>query len=157
MLFTVKVPSGLFGSAWELYRWMGLEKDINCYSFLIFLISVLNIWNNNKCWAASCKKASNPPVCSDHGVHVLKPQSFLPDRAPKMRERYQMFFGLWLVSNEFHYSAIQTKIEQHFGGIFHQIKVRQPIGRQDSMQTVIRTCMRLDSFPYEAAQSFKVF
>jgi hypothetical protein len=88
---------------------------------------------------------------------VLKPQYFLPNRAPKMRERYQLFFGLRLVSREFHHSAIQTKIELHFGGFFHQMKVRQPIGRQDSMQTVIRTSRRLDSFLHEAAQNFEVF
>jgi hypothetical protein len=41
------------------------------------------------------------------------------------------------VSKEFQHPAIQTKIEQ-------QIKMRQPIGRQDSMQTVIRTSRRLD-------------
>jgi hypothetical protein len=29
---------------------------------------------------------------------------------------------LLLVSKEFHHSAIQTKIEQNFGGFFHQIK-----------------------------------
>jgi hypothetical protein len=47
-----------------------------------------------------------------------------------MRESYQLFFALRLVSKEFHHSAIQTKIELHFGGFFHQITVRQPIGRQ---------------------------
>jgi hypothetical protein len=45
--------------------------------------------------------------------------------------------GLQLVSKEFQHPAIQTKIEQHFGGLIPQIKVRQPIGRQDSMHTVI--------------------
>jgi hypothetical protein len=30
-----------------------------------------------------CKKASNPPACSDHGLHVLKPRSFSPNCAPK--------------------------------------------------------------------------
>jgi hypothetical protein len=35
-----------------------------------------------------------------------------------MLERYQLFFGLRLVSKEFHHSAIQTKIELHFGGFF---------------------------------------
>jgi len=69
---------------------------------------------------------------------VLKPQSFSPNRAPKMRERYQLFFGLRLAGKKFHHSVIQTKIELHFGGFFHQMKVRQPIGRQDSMQTVIQ-------------------
>jgi hypothetical protein len=40
---------------------------------------------------------------------------------------------------------------------FHQIKVRKPIGRQDSMQTVNRKSRRLDSFLHEAAQNFEVF
>jgi hypothetical protein len=46
-----------------------------------------------------------------------------------------LFFELQLESEELQYFAIQTKIEQHFGGFFHQIKVCQPIGRKDSMQT----------------------
>jgi hypothetical protein len=50
------------------------------------------------------------------------------------------------VSKEFEHPAIQNKIEQHFGGFSHQIKVRQPIGRQDSIQTVIQASRRLDSF-----------
>jgi hypothetical protein len=101
--------------------------------------------------------ASNPPACSVHGLHVLKPRYFFPNRALKMRERYQLFFGLRLVNKEFHHSAIQTKIELHFGGIFPQMKVRQPIGRQDSMQTVIQTSRRLDSFLHEAAENFELF
>jgi hypothetical protein len=74
-----------------------------------------------------------------------------------MRERYQLFFGLWLVSKEFHHATIQTKIELHCVEFFHPMKVRQPIGRQDSMQTVILTSRRLDSFLHEAAQNFEVF
>jgi hypothetical protein len=82
---------------------------------------------------------------------------FSAHRAPKKRERHQLFFGLQLVSKEFQHPTIQTKIEQHFGGFFHQIKVRQPIGRLDSMQTKIRTIRRLDSVLHEAAQNFEVF
>ncbi len=93
----------------------------------------------------------------DHGLHVLKPRSFPLNHAPKKQERHQLFFGLWLVSKEFKHSAIQTKIEQHSGGLFHQIKVRQPIGRQDSLQTWIQTSRRLDSFLHEAARNFEVF
>jgi hypothetical protein len=37
------------------------------------------------------------------------------------------------------------------------MKVRQPIARQDSMQIVIQTSRRLDSFLHEAAQNFEVF
>jgi hypothetical protein len=92
----------------------------------------------------------------DHGLHLLKPRSFPPNRAPKMQERYQLFFGLQLVRKEFQHPAIQTKIEQPFGGFFHQIKGRQPIGRQDSMQTLIGTSRRLDSFLHEVAQKFEV-
>jgi hypothetical protein len=68
-----------------------------------------------------------------------------------------LFFGLRLESDEFQHSAIQTKIEQSFGGFFHQIKVRQPKGSQDSMQTMIRISRRLDLFLHEAAQNFEVF
>jgi hypothetical protein len=73
-----------------------------------------------------------------------------------MWERQQLFFGLGLVSEEFQHLAIQTKIVQSFSGLFHQIKVRQPIGRKDSTQTVICTRRRLGSFLYEAAQNFEV-
>jgi hypothetical protein len=73
-----------------------------------------------------------------------------------MQERHQLFFGLRLACKEFHHSATQTKIVLHFGGFFHQMKVRQPIGRQDSMQTVNGTSRRLDSFLHEAAQNFEL-
>jgi hypothetical protein len=103
------------------------------------------------------QKGIQPSTGLDHGLHVLKPRSFLPNHAPKMRERHQLFFGLRLVSKEFQHTTIQTKMEQHFGRFFHQIKVRQPIGRPDSMQTMIRTNRRLDSFLHEAVQNFEVF
>ena len=74
-----------------------------------------------------------------------------------MWESQQFFFGLRLVSRIFQQPTIQTKIEQPFGGFFQQIKVRQPIGRKDSIQTVIRTSRRLDLFLYEASQNFVVF
>jgi hypothetical protein len=73
-----------------------------------------------------------------------------------MRERHQLFFGLRLVCKKFHHSATQTKIELHYGRFFHQMKVRQPIVRQDSMQTVNRTSRRFDSFLHEAAQNFEL-
>jgi hypothetical protein len=73
-----------------------------------------------------------------------------------MRERHQLVFGLRLVSTESHHSATQTKIELHFGGFFQQMKVRQPIGRQDSMKPVTRTSRRLGSILHEAAQNFEL-
>jgi hypothetical protein len=67
-----------------------------------------------------------------------------------------LVFGLQLVSKESHHSTIQTKIEVHSGGFLNQMKVPQPIGRQDSMQTVILTSRRLESFLHEAAQNFEL-
>jgi hypothetical protein len=74
-----------------------------------------------------------------------------------MRESQQLFFGGWLVSRlfeEFQHPAIQTKIVQHFGRFFRQIKVREPIGRKDFIQIVCRRSRRLETFLYEAAQNF---
>jgi hypothetical protein len=67
-----------------------------------------------------------------------------------MRESQQLVFGLRLVSKEFQHPAIQTRIVQHFGRFFHQINVRQPIGRKDSVQTMILTL-------HEAGQNFEAF
>jgi hypothetical protein len=80
-----------------------------------------------------------------------QPQSFSPNRSPKMRKNQQICFGLWLVSKifeEFQNPAIRTKIEQHFGGFFHQIKVSQPVGRHDSIQAVCQRMRRLEAFLY---------
>jgi hypothetical protein len=50
--------------------------------------------------------------------------------------------------------VVPLKIELHFGGYFHQMKVRQPIGRQHSMQTVNRTSRILggDFFLFSSVQ-----
>ncbi len=77
-----------------------------------------------------------------------------------MRESQQLFFGLWLVSRifeEFQHPAIQTKMVQHLGGFFRQIKVRQLRGRNDSVQAVSRKIRRLEAFLYLAAQNFELF
>jgi len=50
------------------------------------------------------------------------------------------------MSKKFQHPVIQTNI-----------KVRQPIGRQDSMQIVIGTSSRFDSFLNEAAQYFEAY
>jgi hypothetical protein len=80
---------------------------------------------------------------------MLKPRSFSQNRVGETSN------VLWVAAC-IHHSAIQTKIEVHFGGFFHHMKVRQPRARQDSMQTVIQTSRRLESFLHEAAQNFEV-
>jgi hypothetical protein len=87
---------------------------------------------------------------------VHKPRSFSAEPCSKNAERKQLFFGLRLVSKEFQHPTIQTKTAQHFGGFFHQIKMRQPIERKDSIKTVIRRSRRLDLSLYEVVQNFEV-
>ncbi len=36
----LKVPSGQIGSTWEWYHWIGIEKNINRYRFIIFYLSL---------------------------------------------------------------------------------------------------------------------
>jgi hypothetical protein len=55
-----------------------------------------------------------------------------------MRESQQFFLGLRLVSRIFEenqQSAIQTKIEQHFGGFFQHSKSATANRKNDSQQT----------------------
>ncbi len=63
-------------------------------------------------------------ACAQAAIFFAKPYSINAGKASIV---------LWVAAC-IHHSAIQTKIERHFGGFFHQITVRQPIGRQDSMQ-----------------------
>jgi hypothetical protein len=56
------------------------------------------------------QKLIEPSTCLDHGLYVLKLRSIPLNCALEMRERHQLFFGLWLVSKEFQHAAIQTKI-----------------------------------------------
>jgi hypothetical protein len=70
---------------------------------------------------------------------------------PSSKNAGEISIVLWVAAQELHHSAIQTKKVLHFGGFSHQITVRQPIGRQDSMQTVIQTS-RLGSILHDAAQ-----
>jgi hypothetical protein len=100
-------------------------------------------------------------------LHHLRPYAADPapttatqDTSTSTTSGQQLLFGLRLVSRIFEenqQSAIQTKIEHHFGGFFQQIKGRQPIRKKDSKQIVIPTSRRLDSFLYEAATNFELF
>jgi hypothetical protein len=56
-----------------------------------------------------------------------------------MRESQQLFFGLCLVRRIFEETLTSRNPNQNSATwrIFHQIKVCQPIGRKDSIQTVI--------------------
>ncbi len=55
----LSVPSGLIESTWEWLHWIGLEKDISRYRFLIFFFFTLEFEKTSKFWAVSCKNESN--------------------------------------------------------------------------------------------------
>ncbi len=58
-MLSLQVPSGQVGSTWEWSHWIGLEKDINRYRFLIFLFHSWIFEKTSKFWAASCKNEFN--------------------------------------------------------------------------------------------------
>ncbi len=79
--------------------------------------------------------------------YVHKPRSFPPNlfRRTMLQKFGRVNNCSWDYSlesrifEENQQSAIQTEIELNFCGFFQQIKVRQPIGRKDSIQTMIPT------------------
>jgi hypothetical protein len=85
-------------------------------------------------------------ACAQAAIFFAKPYSLNAGEAS---------IDLWVAAC-IHHSAIQTKLERHSVGFFHQITVRQQIGRPDSMQPKIRTSRRLGSILHEAAQNFEV-
>jgi hypothetical protein len=50
------------------------------FNFFIFDLEYLKQLQSSE--PLHAKKASNPPACSVHGLHVLKPQSFSSNRTP---------------------------------------------------------------------------
>ncbi len=122
----LKIPSGQIGSAWEWYHWIGLKKSSTAKGFWFWIFE-----KTSKFWAASNKTESNLllvwiTVCmrTNRDLFPAKPCS-------KNAGVYNcsLDYGLWV--EEFQHPAIRTKLVQHFGGFFHQIKVCQPIGRTE--------------------------
>jgi hypothetical protein len=78
-----------------------LKRTSKVKAFLFFIFDLEYLIRVQSSELIHAKMNPTPPACLDHGLHVLKPQSFPPNRAPKMRERHQFSFGLRLVSKEF--------------------------------------------------------
>jgi hypothetical protein len=70
----LKILSSQIGSAWEWCHWIGLEKDINRYRFLIFKFQFWIFETTSKFWASSYKNESNLLLVR---ITVCK-ESFLP-------------------------------------------------------------------------------
>jgi hypothetical protein len=71
-----------------------------------------------------------------------------------MRELLHFLFG---VRFDAHRNRLGRRLPQHCGGFFHQIKVRQQIGRKGSIQAACLRQTRLESFLYYAAKNFELF
>jgi hypothetical protein len=85
-------------------------------------------------------------------------QSAIFSAEPCSKNAGETTIVLWITAPEGRIPTYRNsnQIVESVGGFFHQIKVHQPIGRKDSIQTVILTSRRFDSFLYEAAQNFEV-
>ncbi len=139
---------------WICMRVVPLDRHWKGYQHYEFLISYFWSWifdKSSKFWAASCKNESTfllvwITVCMCSNRDLFR---------RTVLQKCGRDINCSLDYSSCQHPAIQTKIEQHFGGLFHQIKVPQPIGGQDSMQTVIRTSRRLESFLHERLRTLK--
>jgi hypothetical protein len=107
-----------------------------------------------------CAVASRSSFLFGTRVVCTQTEIFSANQSPKMRESQQKFFGLRLVSRIFEETLTSRNPNQNSATlqvIFHQIKVRQPIRRKDSIQTVCRRSRRLEAFLYLAARNFELF
>jgi hypothetical protein len=98
----------------------------------------------------------NPTSCS-FGSWLAYAQTAIFSAKPYSKKAGETSIVLWIILRlgVKNYNIPQSKpckIEQLFGGFFHQIKVCQPIGRQDSMQTV-NFCMKW----LRSLKSFEIF
>ncbi len=139
---------------WICMRVVSLESPLKGHQPLFVLIFYFLSWifdKSSKFWAASCKKAFNPPACSVHGLHMLKPRSFSPNRAPKMRERHQLFLGCGL-----HPSFCNPN--QNRGALWRIFSSNEsaPATSKTGFYADRWTSRRLESFLHEKAQNFEV-
>jgi hypothetical protein len=69
-----------------------LKRPSTAIDFLFFIFDLEYLIRDQSSEPLYAKM--NPTSCClDHGLHVLKPQSYALNRALKMRERHQLLFG----------------------------------------------------------------
>ncbi len=72
-----------------------LEKDINLYRFVDFLISLLHIWKDFKVLSSFMQKWIQLPACSDHGLLRILSSSWLAHfYLMKKSAKVLLFLGL---------------------------------------------------------------
>jgi hypothetical protein len=96
-------------------------------------------------------------ACLDHGLHVLKPRSFPPNLAPKLRERQQLFLD-WITTCEQRIPTSRNPNQNRAAlwRIFSSNKSAPANRKTGFYETVIQTSRRLDSF-FRALKSFQIF
>jgi hypothetical protein len=81
---------------------------------------------------------------------VRKSPSFPSNRSPKNAGTIYFNFGGWFGVSQ---KSSENALRRLFGGFFHQLKERQQIEREDSLQAVRRRMRRFEVFLYERAKN----
>ncbi len=144
---------------WICIRVVSLENPLKGHKPLYvfnFLFLTLNIWQEFKVLSRSMQKGLQSSclfgsrfACAQAVIFFAKPYSINAGVTSIV---------LWVEAWEWRTSSFRNPNQQRAGlwWIFSWVTVRQPIGRQDSMQIVNRTSRRLDSFLHGAAQNFEL-
>ncbi len=140
--------SGQIGSTSEWYLWIGLEKDINRYRFLIFKFPSWIFQKTSKFWAASCKNESNFLL-----VWILSSYWLAHFYLMKKSAKVLLYFGLDCRMLEFftHRDVIQRTIDVSPAFLEHGYAEKIAVWAHANR---IQTSRRLDSFLHEADQNF---
>ncbi len=129
----LKVPKGTLRPDWFCMRvdhWIGLKKDINRYRFFIFYFDLgclIRVQSSKllhaKMNATSCLFRSRF-ACAQTAIFSAK---------PCCRNEGETSIVLLITTCEQRIPPSCNPNQNNRAALCHQIKVRQPIGRQDSM------------------------
>ncbi len=125
------------------------------------MFSIFYFWSwifktTSKFWSAPCKKASNPPTCSVHGMHRMLSSYWLAHfHLMKKSAKVQLFFGSGCGMMKVFTCEPQSK-EQLMPLPHLWNTVWRKRSRLEHIQTMNRTSRRLGSILHEAAQNFEV-
>jgi hypothetical protein len=91
----LKVPSGQIRSALEWYHWIGLEKDINRYRFLIFDLEYLI-----RVQSSEPLHAKMNPTSSLFGLRFACAQTAIFSAEPCSKNAGEKSIVLWITDRE---------------------------------------------------------
>ena len=111
-----------------------------------FLISVLNIWNNFKVLSRFMQNLTQPPACSDHGLHRILSSYWLAHwYLMKKSSKVQLFFSSDCGMMKFlKFFTFKPQPKEQLISLPHfWSMVRWKRSRFEHMQTMIRTSRRI--------------